>query len=55
MDKDENRLSLIHKFATRYASELNADPKFEKTVDMRQAIEGGLRDKYCHGMWARVL
>jgi len=40
MDKDENRLSLIYRFATRYASELNADLKFEKTVDMRQAIEG---------------
>jgi len=38
MDKDEDRLNLIHQFARRYASELNADLRFERTRDMKEAI-----------------
>jgi alpha-galactosidase len=38
MDKDEGRLGLIHKFARRYASELGADLRFEKTRNLKEAV-----------------
>jgi len=38
MDTDQRRLSLTYRFATRYASELKSNLKFEKTQDRREAI-----------------
>ncbi|RLI37318.1 alpha-glucosidase/alpha-galactosidase [Candidatus Bathyarchaeota archaeon] len=38
MDVNTERLKVIHKFAERYASELKADLRFEKTADRREAI-----------------
>jgi len=38
MDKNRERLKIIHSFARRYASEVKADLKFEKTMDRREAI-----------------
>lgn len=39
MDKNRERLNLIYEFARRYASEVKADLKFEKTLDRRKAVE----------------
>jgi len=39
MDKNVERLNLIHRFAERYASEVKADLRFEKTLDRREAIK----------------
>ena len=38
MDVDTERLEMIHKLATRYASELGADLRFESTVDRRASL-----------------
>jgi alpha-galactosidase len=40
MDIDAERLDVIHLLATRYAAELGADLKFEKTLDRRAAMQG---------------
>jgi len=39
MDIDEGRLNLVYSFAKRYASEVGANFKFEKTHDRRESIE----------------
>lgn len=39
MDISGERLDLVYKFARRYASEVKADLKFEKTMDRREAVE----------------
>jgi len=39
MDKDKERLKIIHSFARRYASEVKANLKFERTNDRRKAIK----------------
>jgi len=38
MDINKERLDLVHMFARRYASEVKADLRFEKTMDRREAI-----------------
>ncbi|RLE84713.1 MAG: alpha-glucosidase/alpha-galactosidase, partial [Thermoprotei archaeon] len=38
MDINEERLKLVHSLATRYAREVKADIRFEKTMDRREAI-----------------
>ena len=38
MDKSRERLDLIYRFAKRYASEVKADLRFEKTLNRREAI-----------------
>lgn len=40
MDIDEERLNSVHMLAMRYAAAFGADLNFEKTNDMKQAIEG---------------
>jgi alpha-galactosidase len=40
MDIDEERLNSVHILAMRYASAFGANLKFEKTTDMKRAIEG---------------
>jgi len=39
LDKSDERLNLIYNFAKRYASEVKANLKFEKTMDRRRAIK----------------
>jgi len=39
MDINKERLDLTYRFAKRYASEIKADLKFEKTLDRREAIK----------------
>lgn len=39
MDIDEDRLEMIHKLTSRYADELGADLRFEKTTDRRSALQ----------------
>lgn len=39
MDINEERLDYIYMFAKRYASEVKADLKFEKTLDSREAVK----------------
>jgi len=39
MDIDKERLGLIYSFAKRYASEVKADLKFERTMDRGEALE----------------
>ncbi|RLI11193.1 alpha-glucosidase/alpha-galactosidase, partial [Candidatus Bathyarchaeota archaeon] len=38
MDKSRERLNLIYRFAKRYASEVKADLRFEKTLNRKEAI-----------------
>jgi len=38
MDINEERLKLVHSLATRYAREVKAEIRFEKTMDRREAI-----------------
>lgn len=52
MDKDENRLSLIYRFATRYASELNADLK--QALVVRDEVPHVLRVPDCVGPDSRL-
>lgn len=40
MDMDEERLEKIHNLARRYATEVKADLRFEKTTDSKKALEG---------------
>jgi len=40
MDIDEERLDAIHNVASRYAAELGADIRFEKTLDRRESLDG---------------
>ena len=40
MDIDEKRLNSVHILAARYAAALGVNLKFEKTTDMKRAIEG---------------
>ncbi|HEC92706.1 MAG TPA: alpha-glucosidase/alpha-galactosidase, partial [Candidatus Atribacteria bacterium] len=39
MDIDEKRLNSVHNLATRYAAELGANLKFERTTDMKRSIK----------------
>ncbi len=39
MDIDEKRLNAVHELAKRYAAELGADIKFEKTTNMKRSLE----------------
>jgi len=38
MDKSRERLNLIYRFAKRYASEVKANLRFEKTLNRKEAI-----------------
>ena len=40
MDIDEDRLTMIHDLARRYAAELGADLCFEKTLDREASLSG---------------
>jgi alpha-galactosidase len=40
MDIDEERLDMIYRLGTRYAGELGADLRFEKTLDRSAALQG---------------
>lgn len=40
MDVDKKRLDVIHDLARRYADEVKADQRFEKTMDRREALNG---------------
>ncbi len=40
MDIDAERLDAIHNIASRYAAELGADIRFEKTLHRRESLEG---------------
>ncbi len=40
MDIDPERLAMIHRFATRYAQELGANVRFEKSTNREAALEG---------------